>query len=230
MAGSGAGDGAAGPGRLVAAGRSARVYDAGPGLVLRRRTDGGSSEREAGVLRWAERHGVPVPHVVSAAGPDLVMAAVPGPTLMDVLVADPAAALAVGRTLAGLHRLLDRVPAPPGLDARGPQRPQPAYLLHGDLHPGNVIDSPDGPVLIDWENASAGSRAFDVAESWLLISAYDPGIGGDFAAARAALVAGLLDGTAPDPTELRAVAAERLRDPNTSTAERDAIRRLVPTS
>jgi aminoglycoside phosphotransferase (APT) family kinase protein len=229
-------------GRLVAAGRSAEVYDAGTGLVLRRRTDGGHSEQEADVMRWAEAHGVPVPHVESAEGPDLVMAVIDGPTLLGSLVADPSRAVEVGRTLARLHRLLDEVPAPDWLAghgrASGPGpttavgdagRADTAYLLHGDLHPGNVIDSPDGPVLIDWTNASAGARALDVAESWLLISAYDPGLGEGWMQARRELADALLSGAGGlDPAALRAVAAERLRDVNTSDAERAAIAALVP--
>jgi aminoglycoside phosphotransferase (APT) family kinase protein len=215
-------------GALIAHGRSADVYATGPGRVLRRRTDGGSSEWEAGVMRWAASHGVPVPEVLSAEGPDLVMAAIDGPTFLETLAADPGSAGQVGRVLADLHRRLDDVPAPPGLVRRDPGSDQPVRLLHGDLHPGNVIDSPDGPVLIDWTNAAAGRRSLDVAESWLLISAYDPGLGPAWLVARTELAVALLDGAdGPDPAALREVAARRLDDPNTAAAERDAIRTLT---
>jgi uncharacterized protein (TIGR02172 family) len=45
-------------------------------------------------------------------------------------------------------------------------------LCHGDLHPGNVLISPAGPRIIDWENACTGSPAADVARAALLLEAY----------------------------------------------------------
>ena len=35
----------------------------------------------------------------------------------------------------------------------------PPRLCHGDLHPGNVIMSPDGPMLIDWFDVAQGRSA-----------------------------------------------------------------------
>ncbi|HMJ37771.1 MAG TPA: aminoglycoside phosphotransferase family protein [Baekduia sp.] len=58
-----------------------------------------------------------------------------------------------------LGEALDRLPAPSG----------PLRLCHGDLHPGNVILSPAGPVVIDWFDASRGDRAAEVARSRLLL-------------------------------------------------------------
>jgi aminoglycoside phosphotransferase (APT) family kinase protein len=46
-----------------------------------------------------------------------------------------------------------------------------ARLGHGDLHPGNVIMSPDGPVLIDWFDAARGDPLADIARTSLLMSA-----------------------------------------------------------
>lgn len=34
-------------------------------------------------------------------------------------------------------------------------------ICHGDLHPGNVIQSTDGPVLLDWDLLSFASRSWD---------------------------------------------------------------------
>ena len=63
------------PGRPLAAGRSADVYDLGGGRILRRYHDRSrSAEREAKIISWAGEHGVPVPEVFDAAGPDIVMA------------------------------------------------------------------------------------------------------------------------------------------------------------
>jgi len=37
----------------------------------------------------------------------------------------------------------------------------PTVITHGDVHPGNVIMGPDGPVLIDWDLLSIGSLIWD---------------------------------------------------------------------
>jgi thiamine kinase len=42
-------------------------------------------------------------------------------------------------------------------------------LCHGDLHPSNVILSDDGPVIVDWFDASRGDRVADVARSLLTL-------------------------------------------------------------
>lgn len=42
-------------------------------------------------------------------------------------------------------------------------------LCHGDYHPGNVLITPRGPVVIDWMTACAGSPWADVARSSLLL-------------------------------------------------------------
>jgi Ser/Thr protein kinase RdoA (MazF antagonist) len=36
-------------------------------------------------------------------------------------------------------------------------------VCHGDVHPGNVLGGPDGPVLIDWDLLCAGPTAWDHA-------------------------------------------------------------------
>jgi aminoglycoside phosphotransferase (APT) family kinase protein len=60
---------------------------------------------------------------------------------------------------ASLARALDLLPARTGAPR----------LCHGDLHPSNVIVSKDGPVLVDWFDASRGDRVADVARSWLTL-------------------------------------------------------------
>lgn len=39
----------------------------------------------------------------------------------------------------------------------------PSTLLHGDMHPGNVIVGPDGATVIDWGNARIGPAMLDIA-------------------------------------------------------------------
>ena len=58
---------------------------------------------------------------------------------------------------ASLARALDFMPARTGTPR----------LCHGDLHPSNIIVSREGPVLVDWFDASRGDRVADVARSSL---------------------------------------------------------------
>jgi aminoglycoside phosphotransferase (APT) family kinase protein len=44
-------------------------------------------------------------------------------------------------------------------------------LCHGDLHPSNIIMSPDGPVIVDWFDASRGDPVADIARSWVVLLA-----------------------------------------------------------
>jgi aminoglycoside phosphotransferase (APT) family kinase protein len=43
-------------------------------------------------------------------------------------------------------------------------------VCHGDYHPGNVLITKNGPVVIDWMTASTGSPWTDVARTSLLLS------------------------------------------------------------
>jgi aminoglycoside phosphotransferase (APT) family kinase protein len=47
-----------------------------------------------------------------------------------------------------------------------PQASRPR-VCHGDLHPSNVLLARDGPVIVDWFDASAGDPVADVARSSL---------------------------------------------------------------
>jgi len=50
-----------------------------------------------------------------------------------------------------------------------PPRAGPLRLCHGDMHPSNVILAPDGPVVVDWFDASRGEPVADIARSSLLL-------------------------------------------------------------
>ena len=47
--------------------------------------------------------------------------------------------------------------------------PLKTRLCHGDFHPGNVMLSRRGPVIIDWVDASLGHPAADVGRTLLLL-------------------------------------------------------------
>src|SRR5690606_5452482 len=74
-------------GALLGSGREADVYAAGPGRVRRRYRDGRDVTDEAAVMAYLHGLGYPVPEVYEAAGADLVMERVDGPTLLRALAA-----------------------------------------------------------------------------------------------------------------------------------------------
>jgi aminoglycoside phosphotransferase (APT) family kinase protein len=47
--------------------------------------------------------------------------------------------------------------------------PDGSQMCHGDFHPGNVILTEFGPVVIDWMMATRGHPAADIARTRLLI-------------------------------------------------------------
>lgn len=95
---------------------------------------------------------------------DAVAAAAPGvsQTVDDVLDHLRAGATAAGRT--DLADALDR------LGDSQPAATNRTVLCHGDLHPFNVLDGPDGVVVLDWTAALVADPCFDVAWTRLLLA------------------------------------------------------------
>ena len=52
--------------------------------------------------------------------------------------------------------------------------PKDNTLCHGDFHPGNIIMSTQGPVVIDWVDASQGDYHADVTRTYLLFQVAEP--------------------------------------------------------
>ncbi len=220
-----------GPGELIGSGRRADVYDLGGGRVLRRYRDGPRDvSAEAEVMVHVRSHGLPVPQVFDVSGrTDLVMEAVKGPTMLTDLASRPWRLRQGAEELARLHARVHAVPALERL--RAPFGPGDR-MLHLDLHPGNVILSEDGPVIIDWEGAGRGPPEADLAIAWLVIRfAEVPGplhqqvIATVGQAAFAALFR-----RAAGPTDVawvREGAAFRLRDSAAGPTEAVRLRRLV---
>jgi Phosphotransferase enzyme family len=220
----------AGP-RLLASGRYSDVYALDGDRVLHRtREAAGRQPWEADVMRLARAHGVPVPEVLDVDGLDMIMARVHGPTMLEDLPRRPWRLRAHARTLVELHRLVHRVPAPATLPAPFGEGDR---LLHLDLHPANVIISPDGPVLIDWQGSVRGPAAADLAHTYLLlVTSTVPGPPLRTAIARSgqALFAAAFRtaaGPAAIDAYLRPVAERRLTDPSLLPEEAQRIRRLL---
>lgn len=218
--------------RVLASGRASEVVLLEDGHVLRRVHGRGCHEREAAIMRHARAAGYPVPEVVGVRPDGLVMERIVGPTMWDALRENPSQADRYARTLAELHRRLHRIAPPPEAIARyGEPRPDDV-LLHGDLHPMNVMLSAGGPVVVDWTNAGRGAAAIDVADLWLVLGAIVPsmvGASGEVQDLVRRFLASFLAAANREAAAryLHVAAAWRLKDPHLSGRERESIRMLA---
>jgi aminoglycoside phosphotransferase (APT) family kinase protein len=189
-------------GAPLAQGRTAEVFAWDDGYVLKLFRSGWGAEsaaHEAEVTRVVNDSGAPAPRVgelAEVAGRfGVVYERVEGPSLLRMLLAQPARLPVVARLLAethaGIHqhtapglprihkRQTHRIQAAPGLtlEARGAALralealPDGATLCHGDYHMDNVLLSSRGPLVIDWENAALGDPHADIARTLLLLRA-----------------------------------------------------------
>jgi len=157
----------------------------------------GQARYEASIGALIHAAGVAAPAVVAlteAGGRRGVMyERVAGPSMDKLLEREPWRAVPLAQRFAATHAALHRagVPALPAqrellsLRIRAvpllPERlkqaalvalerlPAGAALCHGDFHPGNLLLASSGPVIIDWENATSGDPAADVARTLLLL-------------------------------------------------------------
>ncbi|MFF2852427.1 phosphotransferase [Streptomyces sp. NPDC058001] len=169
----GSGTGESGTGDLIGTGRSADVFALGEDWVLRRYRNGGDASAEAQVMAYLAGRGYPVPGLrdPAPAGPgafvaprtDLVMRRLRGPSMLGALAEGTLTAEEAGATLADLLHRLHALPARVSAD--------PAHrVLHLDLHPDNVMLTPEGPVVIDWGNTEEGDPCFDRSMSALILA------------------------------------------------------------
>ena len=102
----------------------------------------------------------------------LVLERIEGRTLLEDLVTgrcDPRTAGAVTAEMqTAVHRVTADLPRLAEV-ARPRDLPDGDAVAHLDLHPGNVMRSPRGPVVIDWVNAHLAAVAADVARSVMTI-------------------------------------------------------------
>jgi aminoglycoside phosphotransferase (APT) family kinase protein len=147
----------------LASGQDSDVFIRSDGLLVKRTRTGRDLRREAEMMSYLSGCGIPVPRVHEATEDELVMQYVPGPRMSEEIGRKPWLAGSLGEELADLHRRLDVIPAPGFLSGDGD-------LLHLDLHPGNVVLGPEGPVVLDWASATKGDRRLDVALSWVSLA------------------------------------------------------------
>src|SRR4051812_36353351 len=101
------------PGRLIAAGRYAEIFELGTDKVLRRSLTGFSLAYEANAMELARGFGVPVPavHELRADDTEIVTERIVGPTMVDWVMRGPWRIKSAGRILAEFHDAVHKVPA-----------------------------------------------------------------------------------------------------------------------
>lgn len=217
----------------LGSGRDAEILAAGEGLVLRRPRRPRSLDVEADLMRYLEAKGYPVPRVHEVRAEGIVMQRIDGPSMLDDLGRRPWRLRGHARALAELHGALHAIEPPPALPPALGEAAPGDVVLHGDLHPGNVLLGPGGPVVIDWTNARRGPAGLDVALVWLLLACAEiPGPPAQrlvVSALRGRFLAAFLTPDArklATPLVMRA-AESRLGDPNMTRAEKGAMLRLA---
>ena len=160
------------------------------------------AQAQAAILRVAADAGVRVPavHGVETVDgrPGIVMERIDGDDLFEIVARNPWRIFSLSeltaRLQANLHRQAAPASLPPvrgrhrraisGSDAPGEfidaalktldRLPDGDRLLHGDFHPGNIMLSDQGPVIIDWTGAGRGSPEADFARTIMILRLGDP--------------------------------------------------------
>jgi aminoglycoside phosphotransferase (APT) family kinase protein len=145
---------------------------------------------------------VPAPRFLGLARrngrPALRYERVDGPSMLQALTAHPWRALSLARDLAVLHAEINNRPGSGFRDVRSSMArrieaatkvignarrdavlerlwrlPGGGALLHGDLHPDNVLMGRGGPIAVDWIAARSGPAEADVARTLFLLRESD---------------------------------------------------------
>jgi aminoglycoside phosphotransferase (APT) family kinase protein len=193
--------------RLLGSGRGSDVYEIDEAWVLRHDREGyADGLAEAALMERLRAHGYPVPRVrlAESSRSELVMERLYGPTMLEAFVAGRIDAHEAGQTLARLLRQLHAVPG---------------RVVHLDLHPENVMLTPDGPYVIDWANAEEGDPGLDWGMSAVILAQVALADEQFAAPARAMLVALLADPS--DLTEDGLTEARRRRAANPTMSVRE---------
>lgn len=159
---------------------------------------------EATAMRAAEVTGVQMARLLGTVElegrPGIIMELLDGPDQLTLLSRRPWMVWSVGRNLGRLHARLHSTTV--GHDLRSlrdalriaigesplvpddvkrtalsalERLPDGDFVCHGDFHPGNVVETGDGPKVIDWANATRGDRLADLARTAVMFSGDDVG-------------------------------------------------------
>jgi uncharacterized protein (TIGR02172 family) len=161
--------------------------------------DADVASHEAEIARAIYASGAPAPQVGEVVEVDnragIIYERISGPSLLTDLIGHPTHLRRIMRALAEAHadlhqRTVANLPrvremlaqrATSVAELTEAQRravlralealPDADTLCHGDYHPDNVLRSPRGPLVIDWENAALGDPLADVARTLMLFRA-----------------------------------------------------------
>jgi aminoglycoside phosphotransferase (APT) family kinase protein len=157
-------------------------------------------EKEIAIGRYIQEAQLPVPKVYKSAEIDnrvgIVYERIEGLSLLNELATKPWNVVRYGRLLAKLHVQIHTVQAPRNIETQREWAtggipaseklskdmkasvlklldilPDGNTLCHGDFHPGNIIITPNGPVIIDWMTVSKGVVSGDVARTATILEA-----------------------------------------------------------
>lgn len=188
-------------GSLIAVGRTSEVFRWGNDAVakvLNPEVPDHWAAIEAVLTESVRAVGVPAPEVLDVVAvdgrPAVLFRHIEGPSMWQLMSADPSAMSELFRDFADVQRLIHSAGVPdrfPSMVARVSGKiadvdvvsdedrrvaiemvaglPRGAALLHGDLHPGNILVGASGPVVIDWFDASVGHPAAGLTRTELLI-------------------------------------------------------------
>ncbi|MFC5451655.1 phosphotransferase family protein [Paenibacillus aestuarii] len=188
-----------GLGERIGRGNTADIYVLGSDQVLKVFHDPKLLDLEREISSVIEELVVDVPtfygtvETVGLTG--LAYEKVLGPSMLEILMSKPEHTAEYGRQLAELHAKLHRIKATGRLQSiksrlaymisgirhgglepfreaiisHLSELPGGDQLCHGDFHPGNVLLSQRGPVVIDWMTAVCGPAQADAARTILIL-------------------------------------------------------------
>ena len=164
--------------------------------LLRKGFSKSALEAEAMITRIVYDAGLPVPTtegIVEVGGrPGIIFERIDGASMMDELNANPETVVQAAHLLAELHAAIHKVHVPNLLTIKERLErnihaveglkegireaalnaldglPNNDAVCHGDFHPGNILMSSRGPIIVDWNDTTRGDPLSDIARTLLL--------------------------------------------------------------